>query len=864
MIGVVPLVGSASFTTQASAAEEIPSPEEFFGFAMGTEGKLAEFPDIKEYLQLIADDSAEVEYEVVGRTTENNDFPVVRLSSEDNLDRLDDILDINERLSDPDQMQKEADAEGMPRDEYARELASTSVPVYYIEAGIHSTEVGNTQALMDVAYRLATEDSAFTDRVLDSMVILMVPSQNPDGHDRVVNYFNDTAGTDYNRVFPDLYQKYIGHDDNRDWFMFTQKESQIRLGLEQKYRPTVQHYMHQAGQNSPRIWSPPWDEPMSKTLDPLTIASANSIGQEVNRDLTAQGLRGAKTDDAYGIMWNADVMGYSTFQGTTNWLTEIASAKDLWYTYESDQILEPSTATMRSPLPYDKTTWSPAQIVEYAKAAAYSGLDTVAGNPQEWLYNNMYRVNANSETWEGGPYAYVVSAEQRDAYAAYDMLHIFDMGNVEIEQATRRFRAGGRAYPKGSWILRTNQPMGRWVDQLLRIDEYPDSARKCSDCPLIMPYSETTDNLGLFMGVTVDSVDNAFDAQTTVVDEVVPASPRFPRDPGDRGAYVVSPTSYGLGIVIAALEQADVPMFRATRRLRVRGATLPPGALIVPAGDDARAALQESTERTGLRVYRTRKQPRVPAVALRDTTRVGLVRGMNNMPGGWMMWMFEQFGVDYDIVEARDYRRLSDKYDTIVLAPGISTDTITKGIEEQKYPKEFRWARGVPNGLAKLRRFVRGGGNLVAFGSSSLTAADALSLPVQNIKPDDRSAFHVPGALLRQSYDTRAPAAWGMRRTWPTWYYNDPAFDVTGQGQVASSYPNGEDLLVSGYARGDEALGGAANAVTFDVGRGQSTIVGGHITFRTWPRASWKIVTNAIYNGAGEPVSGRELAAALD
>lgn len=864
LIGVLPVSGGPVSLPgrTASAAGDIPTPEDFFGFRMGTEGRLAEFPDIKNYLKLIADKSSEVDYEVVGKTTEGNDFPIVRISSSDNLNRLDKILDVNARLSDPAKMTKEAKKAGQDRDEYARRLAATSVPVYYIEAGIHSTEVGNTQALMDVAHRLATENSDFVNRVLDNMVIVMVPSQNPDGHDRVVNYYNDTAGTDFDRTFPDLYQKYVGHDNNRDWFMMTQKESQIRVRLEQKYRPAVQHYMHGAGANSPRIWSPPWDEPMSPTLDPLTVASANSIGQEANRDLVGAGKAGAKTDDAYGIMWNADVMGYSTFQGTTTWLTEIAAAKDLWSTYTSDKILESSTPTLRSPLPYDKKTWRPQQIVDYAKTAAYSGLDTVAGNPQEWLYNNMYEVNAHSETWKGGPYAYVVPADQRDQYAVHDMLHIFDFGKVRIEQAKAPFQAGGKEYAKGSWILRTDQPLGRWVDQLLRVDQYPDSARKCPSCPLIMPYSETTDNLGLLMGVTVDPVKDAFDANTAVVSGLKPTAPPMPKAPGANGAYLLSPASYGLGKVITALEKAHVPMFRATEQLTVGDDTLPPGVLIAPASDRARTVLEKASAATGLRVHASPQVPDSPAIQLKDTTHIGLIRGADNMEGGWMWWMFDQFGVDYDIVEADDYQHL-DQYDSIVLPPGISANSITKGLDPAEYPEEFAWARGVPDGPGKIDDYVRQGGNLVAMGSSALTAANALSLPVQNVAPRGGADFEVPGALLKQSFRTSSPAAWGMPESWPVWYNDNPAFRLTGEGDVAASYPENTDLLVSGYARGDEALGGTANVATFDVGDGRATVVGGEVTFRTWPRAAWTLVTNALYNGAGTPVSAQEMARAL-
>lgn len=844
---------------QPLKASSVPTPKQFFGFEMGAEGKLAAFGPIKQYLSLLADGSPNLEYEVVGKTTEGEDFPVLRVSSPVNLSRLDHILDVNRRLADPAQMQREADRAGQSRDEYARNLAATSVPVYYIEAGIHSTEVGNTQALMDVAYRFATDRSAPIQNILDKMLILIVPSQNPDGHKKVIDYFNETAGTDFARVFPDLYQKYVGHDDNRDWFMFTQKETKIRVGLEQKYRPVVQHYMHWAGTNSPRIWSPPWDEPMSPTLDPLIIASSNSIGQAANRDLAAAGKTGAKTDDAYGIMWNADVMGYSTFQGTSTWLTEVAAVKDLAYTFTSDQVLNPSVATMRSPLPYDQKSWTLKQTVDYAKTALFSGLETVAGNPQQWLYNNTYLVNSHSETWAGGPYAYVISGNQRDPYAMYDLLRVLDFGKARIEQSTAAFTAGSTRYPRGSWILRTDQPMGRWIDQLLRIDEYPDSARKCDTCPLILPYSETTDNLGLLLGVDVDAIKDELTVGTRQVSGIEPVAPEFPRDPGRRGAYVLSPTSYGLGKVITVLEDANVPTFRAKARLAVLGRTLPPGAVLVPATPEVRRVLRTASAETGLPVYTVARIPKVKALKLKQTTRVGLVRGANNMPGGWLMWMFEQYGVDYQVVGADDYDGLAKKYDTIVLAPGVSTRTLTQGLDPARYPDRFHWARGVPDAPAKLAQFVKDGGNLVALGSASETARTALDLPLQNVTPTDRSTFTIPGALLKQRFNRQAPAAWGMPAEWPVWYNNDPAYRLTGTAQVAAAYPDTDGLLVSGYARGDSALKGATNVASFDVGKGHVTVAGGHITFRTWPRATWTVVTNAIYNGAAASLNPAQL-----
>ncbi|PQZ89555.1 hypothetical protein CQ018_15480 [Arthrobacter sp. MYb227] len=858
--GVAPWANLSITAQNPSKAPDVPAPSAYFGFEIGDEGKLAAFSKIKEYFQLIASKSTEVEYEVAGKTTDGDDYPILRMSSTENLERLDEILAINDRLADPKALESDAKKAGISVDDYARELAKTTVPVYYVEASIHATEVGTTQAMVNIVHRLATEDSDETKKILSNMVVLVVPSANPDGQKMVVDYFNETAGTGYNRTYPDLYHRYAGHDNNRDWFMFTQDESRTRVSLEQKYRPVVQHYMHQAGTTSPRIWVPTWDEPLSSAVNPISVTGSNAIGMEAQKDLTAKGLKGTQHDDAYGIMWNADVAGYGTFQGASVWLSEVASNPDLAYTYSSDR-LDDSPRTMRNPMPYDSTTWTFKQNVTYHQNAAFSGMNSVAEDAQDYLFNNLYQVTQDAYDWDADAYAYVIPAKQRDQYAVYDMLKVFEFGKVEIDRATKSFKADGKKYEKGSYIIKTQQPIGRWVDQLLRIDKYPDSARKCTNgCPLIMPYSETTDNLGLFFGVEVKAIDGEFKANTERVHAVAQERFRMPKAPQKGGAYVVAPDSYGLGKIIDALQDAGVTTFRAKSGVKVLGTTLSEGALLIPADKKSRQVLESALTQTTLPVYALEKMPKTAAIKLKKNTRVGLIKGANNMPGGWMTWMMDQFGTNYKVVEAKDYANLAKKFDTIILAPGISADRITKGLDATKYPEEFAWAAGVPDGLTKLKEFTNKGGNLVALGSASVTAIDALGLPAQNITPTDRKTFNAPGALLAQKYDVSKPATWGMPKSWPTWYNNDAVFTLKDKKASASTYPTKGDLLVSGYASGTEAIAGGTNIASFAYGMGNVTVAGGHITFRTWPRASWTVVTNAIYNGAGSEVSKSELA----
>ncbi|RFS86924.1 hypothetical protein D0T12_01240 [Actinomadura spongiicola] len=838
--------GAGASVRRTAQAKNIPAPENFFGFAMGTTGKLAGFDKIKQYLRLIADKSDRVNYQVVDRTTMGNDYPVLFVSSPRNLRNLKQIVRDNQRLADP---------RGISEQE-ARRLSERSKPVYLIEGTLHSTEVGNTQALMDIVHRFATEDSDYTETVLDNAVLLVIPSANPDGQHLVVDHFNKTAGTAYNRVYPDLYHRYVGHDNNRDWFMFTQRESRTRVLLEQTYRPVVAHYMHQAGTTGPRLWTPPYDEPLGSGVDPITLQSATLQGQHAARALTAEGKKGVGTDDAYGIFWNADVMGFSTFLGTSLFLTEIASARDLAYPFTSSdgKPLGSQNRTMRMLQPYDKDTWTLEQIVAYGKTAAYAGIENVAKNPESWLFNNLYQTARNGvalpDVEPGTPQAYVVPAGQRDPFAVLEMMRIFEFGRVEIDQATAPFTAGGKTYAAGSYVLRTRQPLGRWINQLLEIDKYPETAaRKCGQCPLIMPYSETTDNVALLLGVDVDPIKEQVKASVRRVQQVRPEQVRMPESP--RGAYLVGPESYGVAHVLSRLQRANVPTFRSSEEFKAADRTFAPGTVVVPATSQARQVLQRVSADTGLQVYGTDKAPEVDGFTLKPGTKVGLIRGANNMPGGWMTWMLDHYGIDYKVVSADDYADLAGKYDTIVLADGVSKNTIVTGLDPAKNPPEFRWARGVgEEGWGRLADYVSAGGNLVAIGSASETARQLLDLPVENAASSQLSA---PGSLLRASYDPEVPAAWGMPKSGAVWFNRDAAYKVTGDARVASRYPGDGDLLVSGYAQGTATLHGLANVVSFEVGKGHATIAGSEITFRSWPRQTWPIVVNSIYQGPSKP-----------
>lgn len=234
------------------------------------------------------------------------------------------------------------------------------------------------------------------------------------------------------------------------------------------------------------------------------------------------------------------------------------------------------------------------------------------------------------------------------------------------------------------------------------------------------------------------------------------------------------------------------------------------------------------------------------------------------MPGGWDMWAFDEYGINYDVVSSQDfdYDSLGDLYDTIVISSGISTEDIVEGLDPEEHSEKYSWAYGVgEEGLEKLREFAEDGGTVLAIGNSVPTVQDLWDLPITQVLPESRDEFLAGGSLLHHDFDITNPVAWGMPESWPVWFYDTGAYELTDDavGQVVSEYPQGQDLLASGYLRGQEHLEGAANVVSFDVGEGQVVTYGSEVTFRSLPRSSFNLLYNAIYHGPSAEVDAEQL-----
>jgi Zinc carboxypeptidase len=886
----------AAATTPALAQTQ--TPEQFFGFRIGTDGDLARYPKVVEYLEHLSKTTDRVKFEVLGKTTMGNDYVLTVISAPQNLAKLDRLTQITHRLANP---------RGLSEQE-AQALVDEGRPFYFIYTTIHSTEVGNMQAITLIAHRLATDNSQATRDIIDNSVILLVPSQNPDGQVLVIDHWYKTKGTPYNRVYPDLYHKYVGHDNNRDWFMFTQKETRLAIGVHQRFKPQITHDMHQQGNSDSRIFVPPFDDPYDPNMHPILAMGQATVGQAMAQALIAEGKEGVLWNGRYDLWTPA--RQYMIYHGQPRILTEIASV-NLADPYVNpagkDKPLGPQESHWNFPKPYSRPDWHLSQIVDYGVTAALAGMTEVAKYRTRWL-ENFYKVQRDWVNWKGVPYAFVVPATQRDPMATKEMLEILKFGEVELHRADAPFTAGGKQYPAGSVVIKIAQPFGAFAKTMLERQVYPD-LRLFPGGPPKPPYDVTGHTLWMLMGTEVDAIAAPFEASLELMKEVASTPSTLPARP--KYAYLMGPESNAGFKALAELQKAGVPVYRAAKAFDTNGKSFAPGTWIITPTPAAAKVLETVARDTGAPVYGVDRPPGVDGVRIKPGTRIGLYRGANVMPGGWLMWLFEQYGFNFQVVSAEDFKAgLSAKYDTIVFPSGLSRDTIVRGLDPAKNdPKEWAWAFGVgEDGWKKLAEFVKSGGTLVAIGSSVDTARALLDLPIDKALPEvvrrrssprsssetearnavdadrqlkdafssparlmqalrDRvaepeSLFYCPGSLLMNEFDTTNPVAWGMPASWPVFFESDqayrlrPSFDI--EAHAVSRYPR-TGILQSGWLLSEEYLRDQANVVAFKVGRGTAVTLGSQIDYRTQPRGTLKLLFNAMFNGPSTEVTAAQM-----
>lgn len=791
--------------TQQPGPTAIPAPESVLGFKIGTERKLANWEQFLAYFRKLAEASDRVDLTELGKTTLGRPFVVATISSAENLRRLDQYRDIQRRLSDP-RTTSESDAEALIR---------SGKTIVVITCSIHSTEVGGTFAATELAYRLASQKTPEVERILNEVILLLVPSLNPDGTDIVADWYRRTLDTPAEGSSPpQLYHHYTGHDNNRDWYAFTQVETQLTVDkILNVWRPQILHDVHQMGGSGARYFVPPYLDPWEPNVDPAIIAGVSSLGSAIAWDLISQGKSGVVINGIYDAWTPA--RAYAHYHAGLRILSETASARlATSVDVPADRLgqglnYHAGTMSWNFPKPWPGGRWTLTDIIDYQTLGAMSLLGHAARYRERYL-RNYYDISRRAVEAKGAPYAYLIiepavpasiadaarrlnegmrnatgtreerheagerlaaqiggepsTAEEVRYYLkteSFDrLIAILKRGGVEIAQATSEFTADGIRYPAGTRIVLSRQPYGAFAKALLEVQRYPD-LREFPGGPPKRPYDVTAHTLPLLMNVRAVAVREPFEA-------------------------AMKPE--GMSVVIQG---------------RVRTTTV----------------------------------------------RVGLYQNyLASMDEGWTRWVFDQYRFPYTSLKQAEVRagNLRAKYDVIIL-PDQPPAAIMNGLG-RNYPAEY--AGGLrAEGVKAIAEFVEAGGTLITFNEASNFAIEQLRVPVKNVLQGVAAKdFYCPGSILRTEIDETSPLAFGLEKESIAWFEESPAFEITDaeSARVIARYPADRSSLLSGWILGEERLRGKAALVEVKKGQGRVIMFGFRPQYRGQSLATMPLIFNAI------------------
>jgi hypothetical protein len=823
----------------APAATAVPAPEAVLGFVPGEDRKLATWGQVLEYLGALDAASERVSVEEVGKTTQGRPFVLVTVTSEANRARLEEIRQANARLADPSGL----------ADETAERIVRDGKAVVAMAYSIHSSEVGGTLASLRFLHHLASSEDDRVRAMLDGAILLVIPSHNPDGTDLVTEWYRRQLGTPFEGTSPPvLYHPYVGHDNNRDWYMFTQQETRLTVRyLYHRWHPQIVHDVHQMGPRGARLFVPPYAEPWEPNVDGALVAAAGALGSHVASRLTTLGRTGVVT----GAVFDAWTPGraYPHTHGGVRLLSETASARLATPAEVKPEEFErrssgydPREASGNHPAPWPGGTWRLADIVETQFQVSLAILEDAAANREHWLRTALEANRRASARRE--PFAFVLPAGQRDPSAVARLVAVLRLGEVAVHRAAAPFEAGGRAYEAGTLVVRMQQPASGFAKTVLERQRYPD-LREYEGGPPRRPYDVTAHTLPLLLGVEAEAVSPAFEAPLELVeDEGVPPG----RVEGSGPRLALGHASGDLAAVARLLEHG-VNVRWALEPFADGGRAFPAGTLLVPAS--ARRFVEPLARELGLPVRAVRAEPR--ALRLRRP-RVGLYRSwVPSIDEGWTRFVFErEMGVAYRELHDREVRagRLRERFDAVVL-PDQAPAALRDGHAPGSMPEEYTGGLG-GEGTAALREFVEAGGTLVALDSATDFAIDQLQLPVRNVlggvAPSD---FFCPGSILRVEADAAHPLAHGLPDPTPVWFEGSPAFEADERA-VVLRYGD-EDPVLSGWLLGGERLKGRAALVEVPLGRGRVVLFGFRPQYRAQSRVTYPALLNALYLSAAEP-----------
>ncbi len=858
------LVFAAGIT---GAQENFPaSPEKYFGFEPGSDGNLFTYEKLIDYLKVLESKTDRIKLEQIGTSPMGRPMYIAFISAADNLGKLDELQVINRELA----MNPKLDP-GI-RDTYIQEgkvfvLATLSM---------HSNEVGPAQAAPLIAYDLVTTTDKDKLGWLDEIVFMMVPNHNPDGMDMVVENYLKYKGTKYDgSTLPDVYHKYVGHDNNRDFVILSQDDTKAIAAIYNKtWYPQVMVEKHQMGATGVRFFVPPNHDPIAENVPGSLFSWSGLFGQHMATDMTNAGLEGVAQHYLFDDYWPGSTET-CIWKNVIGFLTEAASARTASPVYiEPGELqvggkgLSEYKKSTNMLLPWEGGWWRLGDIVQYEIVSTMSVLRTSAVYRKDIL---EFRNRICREMVETGktepPYYYILPKKQADQGELVNLVDLMQEHGVDMYQMDKDMLVEQISFSKGDVVIPLAQPFRAFIKEVMEKQEFPER-HYTPGGELIEPYDITSWSLPLHRNIQsyeINSRTSEVENSISMIGDDYSLAVPIPENARKVILPVTSNESYRAAF--AAIEKG-IPVLRLSKDIEDDEIEAATGSFVLTLeGKQGKVAreLVESLRFEVIPVSRdikmTTSSVKLPKIALVETY-------FHDMDAGWTRFIFDTYHIPYKKVRPHELATLSlsDDFDVIIF-PDVNKDLLMEGkfksgnsYYQGNYPPEYIKGIG-KEGMKALVAYVEDGGIVLSWGRSANLFEETLTLeqgkekeefqlPFKDVSTDlAKLGLNVPGSLLKVEL-VDGPLTLGMpgetsvfSRARPVFQTSLPGFDM--DRRVIGYYPE-KEVLVSGYAGKEELLGRKAAMIWMQKGKGQLVLYGFNPQFRASTQGTFKLLFNAL------------------
>ena len=875
-------------------AQSIPTPKEHFGFNIGDNYHLATFTQTEAYFKKVAAASNKVKLQVIGKTEEGRNQYMMIVSDPSNIRQLAKYKSISQKLARAENL---SDAE-------AKQLSKEGKSVVWIDGGLHATEVTGIHQLIQTLYTVLTRDDEETRNILKSTIILFVHA-NPDGQELVSNWYMRNADTLKRSTsdIPRLYEKYIGHDNNRDFFMLNMSESKnMSRQLYIEWMPQILYNHHQTGPPGTVVAGPPYRDPFNYVYDPLLVTGIDAVGAAMSSRLNAEGKPGytMKSGSVYSTWWNGGLRTAAYYHNIIGLLTEIIGNPTPSTIPLVPQRLIPNSAT---PYPIEPQKWYFKNSIDYSVSLNYAVLNYASRYKDELLYNiytmGKHSIEAGSkDSWTKSPKkvelladvfkadkkesrsdtlpveyfnkvyknkelrdprGYIIPVDQSSTATAF--INILINSGIKVQKATQQFSCAGKQYPRDSYIVKTNQAFRPHVLDMFEPQDHPNDFQYPGGPP-VRPYDAAGWTPAFTMGITFDRILDDFNGpfETIAYGDIQQAKGKTNIDTKQIAGYTFSIKDNASFIVVNDLLKEGMEVFKNKENYFVAN-----NAKSEPILKIASSVNGVSFTAVGSKPNEIANKVEPLRIALWD--KYG-----GSISSGWVRWIFEQYHFPFNLTYAKeiDAANLNSKYDVIVFVEGAIPSLITttspweeKEPKEDEIPSEFKDHLGkitAQKSIPALQKFLNNGGRIITIGSSA-NLAYHLNLPVKNAlvemvggkeKPLPGEKFYIPGSVMQVDVDNNYAPNWGMSNKADVYFSASPVFklapEAIAQKEVTPlAWYASATTLRSGWAFGQAYLQDGVAAFEANVGKGKLFVYGPEITFRGQTHGTYKMLFNQLY-----------------